>query len=71
MMSVGVLSLAAVATLYATHAVALVTEAYPTDRLQAAALDRCIAGNPQFLRFSERQRSECFARVHLSDTAER
>jgi len=60
-MIAGLLSIAAVATLYATHAVALVTDAFPTDRLRAAALDRCIAGNPQFLRFSERQRSEYFA----------
>ena len=67
----GLVAVAAMATLYAPRAVALVTDAYPADRLQATALDRCTAGNPDFLRFSEHQRGECFAQAHLSDTAER
>ena len=67
----GILTVAVVAVVFGTHAVAFVTGAYPADGLQAAALDRCAAGNRDFLRFSERQRAACYARVHLVESAER
>jgi len=44
----GILVVAIVVALYGTRAVASVTDAYPADRIQATALDRCAARNSQF-----------------------
>jgi hypothetical protein len=49
--------------IYGRHAVGFFANAYPQDRTFAEALDRCAAGDPQFVRFSERARQGCYLKA--------
>jgi hypothetical protein len=59
------ITLLCVLALYGANSFAFVLDAYPKDRLRAAALDRCASGNTHFFRFSEHEREECYAQVGL------
>ena len=58
---ISVVVAATLVTLYGRQAIALVRDAYPSDPARAEALNRCAAGDPHFIRFSERERDGCYA----------
>lgn len=43
-----------------------IADAYPYDYAKRAALAKCEAGDPHFLRFSARDRNTCYLGVHLA-----
>ena len=61
----GLAALAVVAVLFGHQAVGLVLAGYPRDTIKREALARCAAADPHFLRFSQRDRAECYQTAHL------
>jgi len=64
-MLAGVVVLAAVVILFGTQAIAFVKAGYPSDTIRREALDRCAAADIHFLRFSEKDRADCYKTAHL------
>ena len=64
-MAAGVVVLAAVVTFFGTQAVAYVKAGYPHDTIKREALDRCAAADTHFLRFSAKDRTDCYKTAHL------
>lgn len=61
----GVVVLAAVVILFGTQAIAFMKAGYPADTIRREALDRCAAADIHFLRFSEKDRADCYKTAHL------
>ncbi|HEY1798624.1 MAG TPA: hypothetical protein VGG57_21105 [Stellaceae bacterium] len=66
-LGVGILVLAAVVILFGTQAIAYVKAGYPPDSIQREVLDHCAAADSHFLRFSVKDRAECYKSAHLND----
>ncbi len=64
-MLAGGIVLAAVVFLFGTHAVAFVKAGYPSDTIRREALARCAAADTHFLRFSAKDRIDCYKTAHL------
>jgi len=64
-MLAGVVVLAAVIILFGTQAIAFVKAGYPPDTIKREALDRCAAADIHFLRFSAKDRTDCYKTAHL------
>ncbi len=65
----GVAILAIVAVLFGQQAIGVVLAGYPRDTIKREALARCAAADPHFVRFSQRDRTECYQTAHLPVTA--
>jgi hypothetical protein len=65
---VGIAVLAAVVIFFGTKAIALVKAGYPPDTIKREALDRCAAADTHFLRFSAKDRIDCYKTAHLNET---
>jgi len=57
--------LAAVVILFGGQAIAYMKAGYPSDVIRREALDRCAAADIHFLRFSEKDRTDCYKTSHL------
>ena len=64
-MLAGGIVLAAVVILFGTQAIAFVKAGYPPDTIRREALDRCAAADIHFLRFSAKDRIDCYKSAHL------
>lgn len=64
----GIVVLAAVVVLFGTQAIAFVKAGYPPNSIQREALDRCAAADVHFLRFSAKDRTDCYKTAHLGET---
>jgi hypothetical protein len=64
-MLTGGVVLAAVVILFGTQAIAFVKAGYPHDTIRREALDRCASADIHFLRFSEKDRTDCYKSAHL------
>ena len=65
----GLAVLAVLMALFGGKAVGYVLAGYPKDAFKREALARCASADPHFLRFSARDRAECYATAHLPLTA--
>jgi hypothetical protein len=57
--------LAAVVILFGGQAIAYMKAGYPSDAIRREALDRCSAADIHFLRFSAKDRTDCYKTSHL------
>jgi hypothetical protein len=64
-MVAGIVVLVAVVILFGTQAIAFVRAGYPPDTIRREALDRCAAADTHFLRFSAKDRTDCYKTAHL------
>lgn len=61
----GLIVLAVLVALFGSKAVGYVLAGYPKDTIKREALNRCASADPHFLRFSARDRADCYATAHL------
>ncbi|GEM_PF-2014070 len=61
----GLVALSVVVFLFGNQAVGYVQAGYPKDMIKREALARCAAADPHFLRFSQKDRTECYMTAHL------
>ena len=61
----GLAVLTVLVALFGGKAVGYVLAGYPKDAFKREALSRCASADPHFLRFSARDRAECYATAHL------
>src|SRR5665213_2851592 len=70
--TVGGVVLVAVIILFGGQAIAYVKAGYPSDAIRREALDHCAAADIHFLRFSEKDRTDCYKTclLYTSDAAD-
>ncbi len=63
-MVAGGIALVVVILFFGSQAIAFMKAGYPPDTIKREALDRCAAADSHFLRFSAKDRIDCYRTAH-------